>query len=99
MTPFKVGVRVKRIGQDIIGQGLVDGGEYVVSKCWCPIGNNSSGLENWRVELRGFDGEAKSWNKPCWDAHRFELVEPFYVQACPHGIHWRECADHRHGVK
>lgn len=87
MAPFKINDYVKRLEKDHCGQGLEIRGIYVVASCWDAGGKGRS--EDYRVELVGYSGR--------WDAYRFALSEPHYVQACPHGMHWSECSVHKDG--
>jgi hypothetical protein len=82
---FQVGDKVRRM-EDALAKNdkIVKGREYVVSKVldWC-----SDPIENrYIIKLDGF--------VETWDAWRFEYVSP-WVQACPCGIHWTECEEHK----
>lgn len=90
MAPFKIGDYVRRLDEDISRQGLEKRGVYVIASCYDIEGKGS--LQDFRVQLVGFA-------KKVWDAFRFELVNPPYVQACPCGIHWTECSTHKDGNK
>lgn len=91
MAPFKIGDYIRRLEEDYCVGKLKIGGVYSVSACY-DVGDK--GIRNdYRVKLSGL-GDAI-----CWDAFRFELVQPHYIQACPHGIHWFECLIHEDGNK
>lgn len=89
MEPFKIGDYVRRLERDYCGQGLSKGSVYVVVSCYDAGGKGSP--KDYRVRLVDQHGQ--------WDAHRFELAQPNYVQACPCGIHWSECSIHKDGSK
>jgi hypothetical protein len=90
VKPFQVGDYVKRLVPDMLWQKLTKDGIYMVIRCWSQY---SSGTPFYSVGLDGFNPREK-W----WDADKFELVQPKYVQACPCGIHWLECPSHNRDV-